>query len=277
MSTLVVSLEYVSPIALTIYVLPQAEARLDTTGRYAYIPDSVSIAEAVSRTVSKGVSDVAAITDVASVVLEKLPVDSVSLVENFSYVFTYARALADSFGVVDASALSIGKVLAHTVSVPDQLSRQVSKLVVDVAVTTDRIGKTLARPVADTFSVADAVYLTPIKVVGDTVSAADVVDYSILKGQASSVQMQDVTFYAGQKFIADGVAMNDSFDAGDGAVMVFSKGVSNVIMVGDVAAKQSSKPFADSAATTSSGVVTVQGYCDISYFLEDYVGESRVF
>jgi hypothetical protein len=34
---------------------------------------------------------------------------------------------------------------------------------------------------------------------------------------------------------------------------------------------------ADNVSTSSSGILSLQDYCDITYFLEDYVGISRSF
>jgi len=33
----------------------------------------------------------------------------------------------------------------------------------------------------------------------------------------------------------------------------------------------------DNAVLSSSGVLSMQDYCDITYFLEDYVGQTRTF
>ena len=38
-----------------------------------------------------------------------------------------------------------------------------------------------------------------------------------------------------------------------------------------------SKNLSDTASTTDAGLLIMQDYCDITYFLEDYVGTSRTF
>ena len=71
--------------------------------------------------------------------------------------------------------------------------------------------------------------------------------------------------------------MNDGFDTGDGAVYSFAKGISNVTILSDAVAKQASKLLAETASVSDSGTLRMQNYSDLTYFLEDYVGVSRVF
>jgi hypothetical protein len=71
--------------------------------------------------------------------------------------------------------------------------------------------------------------------------------------------------------------MNDSFDAGDGAVFSFAKGVSNVTITSDVAIRAVAKATNDLVSVSDSGLVLIQDYVEPGYFLEDYVGASRAF
>ncbi|NDH91117.1 MAG: hypothetical protein EBZ22_09605 [Flavobacteriia bacterium] len=71
--------------------------------------------------------------------------------------------------------------------------------------------------------------------------------------------------------------MNDAFDAGDGLVYAFAKGISNVTILSDATSRAVQKPFADTALPSDSGSLVMQNYCDPTYFLEDYVGVSRTF
>lgn len=80
-----------------------------------------------------------------------------------------------------------------------------------------------------------------------------------------------------EKLLSDGVAMNDTFGAGDGAVYSFAKGISNVTMVDDVTTKTPAKALAEQIDFSDSGVLLAQGYCDFTYFAEDYVGARIVF
>ena len=45
----------------------------------------------------------------------------------------------------------------------------------------------------------------------------------------------------------------------------------------DTTAKSALKSLTDSNTTSDSGYLYSQGYCDITYFAEDYVGTSRTF
>jgi len=78
---------------------------------------------------------------------------------------------------------------------------------------------------------------------------------------------------------------------------LFGKSFSDAVSVSDAITKTVTKPFADSVSTSdsfsrtvdynrsfsdsvstsSSGSLRSQGYCDFTYFAEDYVGYSRTF
>ena len=60
-------------------------------------------------------------------------------------------------------------------------------------------------------------------------------------------------------------------------VSTFSRVYSDAAYASEVSAKTFGKSRADQAVTSDSGFVKSQGYCDIDYFMEDYVGAIRTF
>lgn len=188
------------------YILLSAGVRLDTSGRFRFIPELVIVSEAVSLAVSKTFTDnVGADTDQVTIDTLKGLSDSVSFTEVFVATLVFLRDFSDTVDVPDAVALSF------------------------------------VRPLADDFATQDA----------------DARSFS--------------------KFLASGFAMNDSFDAGDGSTFAFSKGVTNVVFAPDVMTLSSTKGISDMIEPVDAGSLLSQGYCDLTYFAEDYVGESRTF
>jgi hypothetical protein len=180
-------------------------------------------------------------------------------------VIAFGKALADTATATEASAFALAKPLADTATPSDSFSRAVDYI----------------RNYADTYGVTDAEVISFIKRAYDTFTATDAIT--------------TITF---AKFLADGVAMNDAFDATDGAEWAFTKGVSNIVFTGDSFSRAVDyrrgfsdatygfsetkffdfvKSLADNTTTSDTGSLRSQGYCDFSYFAEDYVGDSRTF
>jgi hypothetical protein len=57
----------------------------------------------------------------------------------------------------------------------------------------------------------------------------------------------------------------------------FVKVIGEILTIPDLQIIDFSTQKADNIAIASSGVLSMQDYCDITYFLEDYVGLSRTF
>jgi hypothetical protein len=95
------------------------------------------------------------------------------------------------------------------------------------------------------------------KLFTDSVVVVDETAFNISKvADADSFYLEDaITSINVGKVISDSVTMLDSIVA----VLVFFRGLTETLF------------------TSDSGVLTIQGYCDITYFATDYVGESRTF
>lgn len=203
------------------------------------------------------------------------PVTSVTYVApvvGVSYIDISLSAALDTTGrfmfvpdvavMVDGARFSLAKLLADAALPQDATRYELEK-----AVPGDSVA--ILESFAKTF--------TYIRGAADTLSLADTRILAVDKALGEAPVVLDADTFALAKRLSDGVAMNDALDAGDGAVFSFAKGVSNVTIVGDATSKQIGKARADTAAVVDAGVLTMQDYCDITYFAEDYVGESRVF
>jgi hypothetical protein len=109
-------------------------------------------------------------------------------------------------------------------------------------------------------------------VLTDTQAVNDALSFSFSTSFSDSAITTDALSAAVQKYLASAFTLADSISKlTSKSVTVDSFGVSDAIV------NSHSKPFSDMIATTSAGALLSQGYCDITYFAEDYVGESRTF
>lgn len=206
---------------------------------------------------------------------------------------SYATPEAVASYVIPAAALSYIEIVssvymddsgryqykADTFAVVDQTAFSTSKSITD-----------------DSFSFVDAVALTPAPTYADSISFSDVVvpvlvflrdftealtvpDSQVLLVSPAYVETlapTDTIAFSHSKAFDDGFAMNDMADAG-GPVWSFSDTTANIVTMSDSSLLSSDKGVSDSVSAADSGVLSMQDYCDLTYFLEDYVGTSRTF
>lgn len=188
------------------YILMVPSASLDTSGRFRYVPELVTVSDAVSLTPGKTLSSPGVnLTDTLTHLTAKGLSDSISFSEFFVATLVFLRDFTDSVDALEVHSLE------------------------------------LSRPLADSFALTD-------------------------------VARPEIS-----KHLSNGVAMDDSFDLGDGAVHVFTKNVTNVVFAQDADIKAYNKALVDMVEAADAGSLVSQSYCDITYFAEDYVGESRTF
>ena len=203
--------------------------------------------------------------------------ETISLSESFTKLLIYARALSDTQGLTDATVLSIGRAIADAVTMVEQRSMSFSRPVFDTFTTSDNVAKSFSRVLTDSYAVADLRRIAFSRPVTDSAAVSDAVLAILHKTISDLFFAQDDAIRFVQKLVNDGVAMSDGFDAGDGAVYSFSKGISNVTIVADATAKTPAKGLSEQVALADSGYLVTQDYCDITYFADDYVGVKTLF
>lgn len=114
------------------------------------------------------------------------------------------------------------------------------------------------RDFTDTFALPD----TPYKVVTP-------------KGKTDAATTSDTSYRGVDKALAEALTMVDNMDGN--IQHHFFKTTSDFISEADAQIIDFVTQKADNIAAGSSGVLSMQDYCDITYFLEDYVGLSRTF
>jgi hypothetical protein len=167
----------------------------------------------------------------------------------------------DVFSVTDTTSFSTSKIAdADTFTPVDDTTRSTGKGLSDSATMGDSVLTVLIfiRDFTDTTSLADAKTLLVSPAYSDTFTTSETVARSL------------------SKTLTDSFALNDLSDAA-GPTWSFSDFTNNVVSTSDSTTVTNTKGLSDSLSSSDSGTLISQGYCDITYFAEDYVGESRTF
>lgn len=172
------------------------------------------------------------------------------------------RYLTDAFTVVDNISFSLSKSLTDSFEFTD-------------AAPTFVVTKAFADSVA--FTEVFSAILIFLRDFTDTQVFTDASSWTMTKPFADSVGFTESTAFTLTRSFSDGFAMNDSFDMGDGAEFTFTKSINNVVFLTDTISQIITKTVADSVTMSDSGLGSMQSYCDITYFAEDYVGISFTF
>ena len=167
----------------------------------------------------------------------------------------------DVFSVADSASLNTGKTAdADTFAVSDSPVLDTGKGLSDSATMGDTVVTVLIfiRDFTDTASPTDAKTLLISPAYSDTFTTSDTATRSISKA------------------LSDSFALNDLSDAA-GPDWSFSDYTNNVVSTLDSTTVTNTRGLSDSLSSSDSGTLISQGYCDITYFAEDYVGDYRTF
>jgi hypothetical protein len=167
----------------------------------------------------------------------------------------------DSTTLTDQQAIAFGKQIDEIVSAVEQISLNTGKTFSDSATATDVL--TLVMNFVRSFT--------------DSVTATDAKTISFSGVQADSVTGADsITSIAFTKFLADTLTTVDSLAITSGETKQDAVAIDDIGAL-DHPVMNIGKSLTDSTTSSDSGVLFIQDYCDITYFLEDYVGTSRTF
>lgn len=203
------------------------------------------------------------------------PVDLVTL--------STTKAVADvTDGFTDALTRVFVKALTDTSTLNDLAvigDIQPHRDGADSAYPADTItGFVFEKYLADTFETLDATIAVRLyeRYFSEDVTLPDVPYKSLIpKGKVDSAATSDTSYRGVDKALSDTFGMVDNMD-GNIEYLLF-KVTNDSISSIDVQTVDFQPNKADNVSTSSSGILSLQDYCDITYFLEDYVGVSRSF
>jgi hypothetical protein len=275
--------------------------------------DEADIGDGFEFQFAKTFANVAGVSEAKVFAMIKSLSDAVEIVE--AKAFNLERPASDEFGVDDASSrefsgaktdsfsldsfvsLEAQPNKSESISVEDAVGKDAEKPLNDVALPTDDITYDAAKAIADSYLVEDLAALSVDRTAADQFSVESFVslepeiskddlvssDDNFLNREVEKVLFDDAASFFEEVTVAygvdlfDGFGVNDAVGPGDGVEFLFDRSVANVVFADDFSTKLSEKNLGESVSATESGSLISQGYCDLSYFAEDFVGATRTF
>ena len=292
-STIVIaSTSYVQPTFDLSYLQPVAQVSyVDVAAQASYLdiqvtvelstPDRIEVevitpADLISLQPQKNFTEsLASFTDVFSKVLNKANADTFSTAEQIT-AKAITKALADLQIVAETKEISLVKALLDTVTPAELASLDSVKAIADLLnEPVDFLAVELDKELSDSFTIADAISNLLDKFEADSASLVD--DISVASGPAASDSTgvtDDITSTFG-KGLDNSVSITETlvFQLQRFIVETFA----DLLFQTDAQILDITSQKADNILTASNGLLIMQDYCDITYFLEDYVGISRTF
>ena len=196
---------------------------------------------------------------------------SPKLTVEVQYVLLQVLAITGKF----VEFINVDDTLIET----DAAALAITKQLTDITELAEQISLGFNTSFADSQAMSDLIALVVNfdRVFSDTTSFSDAATRSVDKLLEDSFTSIDAATLAVTKLIDDSLAMVDSVvginftDNEDDAVAIDDLGID------DDPEWNLGKNLSDTASTTDAGVLIMQDYCDITYFLEDYVGQARTF
>jgi hypothetical protein len=273
------NISYVMPAVGIRYIQLEVAASLDTLNKNPFTADSFVIFDTAALLAAKNFYDsVISTSELKSYTLGKNIADSASVSENINVLLVFIRNFADIANISDSKALAYIKSLANTVTVSDDDTYLASKKVSDGVAMQDGADATDGNVTNVSKYVMNMAF--PIDAWAKDVQKALLDSQNILERPYISFARpvaDSFTVFDSNSFITD-IGKTDTVSTTESRFYDFFKGISSdSIAFSDQMVKNSVKGLSDSAAPDDAGWLYAQNYCDITYFLEDYVGEYRTF
>jgi hypothetical protein len=259
------------------YVALAASAALDELGFNKKVRDAVTVADAKAFALSSPKTEIVVVSDTTRSAVTKVLAHSVSMADVINIVKTTLRTVNDTVTVATTTTKHAFKNLQHTVVSSDAVSRAVNKVLADAFSMNDGAdvgdGSTYSfqKYINNVASIEDARFFDIAKTLTDELGVEDSIALEAVKALADAFSASSATFTSFSKALAD------TLTAADVAAVASTKLLSDTAGTADSAVRSTTKAVADSFGFTESGSVISQGYCDLTYFEADYVGEYRTF
>lgn len=208
------------------------------------------------------------------------PTAQPTYVEPSAQVSYVEASAAPSWVDVQVTAeVTMPDVLAVEIINPvDVVSKETIKQFADsFGVSEDQLVQVVQKVVAEAVTPTDVVNVLLIyqRTFTDAFAALDALSYEIDKNLADYFATADSISFSTSKEFADSVGMVDNMDTDIQYLII--KTISELVYTSDTHIIEAVLAKADSVTVGSSGLLVMQDYCDITYFAEDYVGQSRTF
>lgn len=242
--------------------------------------DIVTPTDLVALTTTKALADTTnGFVDVATRSFTKVNPDSVTMTDDIDIDFFLQKLLSENQPLTDAKAYQLIKLLFDSLSPADAAQLTAVKNLADIVNTpVDSVVNTINKAIADSVTLTDVAqaFKVYIRSFSENVAVPDLYSAEFQAGtEQDSNTVSDSSSLVNNKNLSETLNLLDNMD-GD-IEYVFVKLVSELLVASDAQAVDFASNKSDNAVLSSSGLLLMQDYCDITYFLEDYVGVSRTF
>lgn len=241
--------------------------------------DIVTPTDLVALTTTKALADTTnGFVDVATRSFTKVNPDSVTMTDDIDIDFFLQKILSENQPLTDAKAYQLVKAFFDSLSPADAAQLTTVKNLADIVnIPADSVAYAINKSLQETTTFSDFVTTTLIfiRTFSDNLTSSDDPDVLPQLVKAETLASLDTDIFSINKNLSETLNLLDNMD-GD-IEYVFVKLVSELLVASDAQAVDFASNKSDNAVLSSSGILSMQDYCDITYFLEDYVGVSRTF
>jgi len=240
-----------------------------------FVADVVNPLDGTVLSTTKVLDDTPILQEFVGIDFDKQLADSFSMVDQVDIAYDIGKVFADAYTTIDTTTVTSGKGVADSVFMVDNMDGDIEfaliKTISELQFVTDSLLAVVGKQITDTFSGIDTASVTLGKVFSDSVTESDSSVINFGKNPTDNVSLQEVLTRVLSKAFAD------SFTGIDTTAYAFAKVLTDISAITDQSTIASSLQKADNAVLDDAGLLVMQDYCDITYFLEDYVGQSRTF
>ncbi len=244
--------------------------------------EAANVAEAHSLNLGKTLTDGSAAVDVYTYAATKALTDNPGVADSMDYeqgkAFTESPALtdaivnaffknpADAAGTTDAAVFDRNKILSDGVNATDDIDGTAS--------TNDDQEMQFVKNTSETPSVSDVLVIVAAftRSFTETPSITDSDTIETGKNVTENPSISETNNYNFDKLLGEAPTMVDVF-----AMQVTLNPFSEAPSVADTFNAVPNKVKTEAPSLTDAGSLRSQGYCDFTFFEEDYVGASRTF
>ena len=226
-----------------------------------FVNNTAGVADLLARVVAytRGFSDQPAASDGHSTQTSKPFGEAPTASDLLSKTMQFNRAFANQTLLTDAEIFAFGKALEDTPFVSESLVKQVA----------------FTRAFTDAYATSDDDILNFGKSANDTATFAESISFGELLTKADSALLADDPVFSFSGVRSDTASVSEAFAFVFAATRAFTDtaGVSEAIAL----TLGINPSLSDTTSIADAGSLISQGYCDFSYFADDYVGTSRTF
>lgn len=275
---LIAGLSYVQPVAAASYL--QVKVIAEVTMPDVLAVEIVTPVDDAILAFEKALAESETLTDRPYKTAGKTLTDSVTTVEDIQYIHPH-KGLSDTEALLEELAYVFTKGVINDTILPSDNSQFVVDKVVspDLAELTDDITSVVfTKVLADSISFTDSAeaHKLYIRVFDEELTVPDAEAWSFLSGTtAETASTSDVYNHVLTKNLFESTVLIDNMD-GD-IQYAFIKLIGELLTSSDSKVVDFTANKSDNVTSSDGGVLSMQDYCDITYFAEDYVGISRTF